>query len=299
MFLGEHSLGLLAFVLILSPIGCGATVKNDSNSSAGSASAGAPSGAGAAPIAAGSGGAIGSGGMSSAVGGSTSMAGAGSSGGAPTAAICSLPWAGGDCDGAFPRYWHNPASGQCELRSYGGCGGNANRFATLEECTTTCQVGADPRTTCNQATDCELRSAGCCAYCEPVAASHLIAVNRSAPDDVTCEVLCGACPPAEPNESTSRYFVPGCVAHRCTVVDIRETAITECATSSDCALRTTAACCTGCGASGDPIAYNKSIDQVVAFCGGEPTPCPACVGYVPEGFVTACRAGRCVVELVK
>jgi len=44
------------------------------------------------------------------------------------------------------------------------------------------------------------------------------------------------------------------------------------------------------------VAMTFNIDQVAAFCGGVPTPCPACVGGVAEGFVSECREGRCVVE---
>ncbi|XP_055373695.1 tissue factor pathway inhibitor 2-like [Condylostylus longicornis] len=40
----------------------------------------------------------------------------------------------GPCYGAFTRYYFNPCTGQCELFSYGGCGGNANNFKTLEDC---------------------------------------------------------------------------------------------------------------------------------------------------------------------
>ncbi|HKO49504.1 MAG TPA: BPTI/Kunitz domain-containing protein, partial [Polyangiaceae bacterium] len=188
-----------------------------------------------------------------------------------------------------------PASGVCELRTYGGCGGNANLFDTFEECATACKLSADPHTTCNEPTDCELRSPSCCGDCEPIAARSLIAVNHSAPSPI-CTVLCGACPPVAPNQSTSRYFIPGCVEHRCTVIDIRETTLTECAADDDCGLRNTAACCEGCGNSGDPIAYNRKLDPITAFCGGKPVPCPACVGGIPEGFISHCRAKRCLVE---
>jgi len=292
MVLTERSLGLLAVVLLLWLPGCGGSAKIDANPHP---SAGATSG-GAASVAGSGGTTVGQGAVGG-VGGSTPSAGGSSSAGAPAADICGLPWAGGDCDAAIQSYWYNAVNGQCERRSYGGCGGNANRFGSLEECLTACRVSGDPNTTCNRATDCELRGAGCCRSCEPVAADSLIAVTHAAitPD---CSGTCVPCLPVEANESTGRYFMPGCVAHQCIVVDIRETAITECATNSDCELRTSATCCERCAPSGDPIAYNKSIDQVAAFCGGAAQPCSFCLVQRPEGFSSACRAGRCVVELL-
>ena len=298
MFLSRRSRTLVEIVFTLSLAGCDGTVKTDLGSAT---NGGASSTAGAASAAAGSGGTgVGVGGTASAAGGTGGRAQgtAGSSGAASGGDLCSLPWVGGDCDAAIPRYWHNPVSGQCELRTYGGCGGNANRFDTIEGCIAACSMGDDPNTTCNQMTDCELRSPSCCGACEPIEASSLVAVNHAAPT-TTCNLNCGACPPVPPNESTSRYFIPACIAHRCAVVDIRESPITECETTTDCTLRNTAACCNRCGASGDPIAYNTSIDQVTAFCGGTLLPCPACVGGIPQGFITECQAGRCVVELVK
>ncbi len=55
--------------------------------------------------------------------------------------ICSLPADPGPCDAAFLRWWHNPATGACELFVWGGCGGNGNRFETREECERRCGAG--------------------------------------------------------------------------------------------------------------------------------------------------------------
>ncbi len=44
----------------------------------------------------------------------------------------------GDCDGICPMYFHNPCTGQCELFYWGCCGGNENKFETLEECEIWC-----------------------------------------------------------------------------------------------------------------------------------------------------------------
>jgi hypothetical protein len=52
--------------------------------------------------------------------------------------LCALPAETGPCDAAIPSYHFDPSTGQCNLFSYGGCEGNANRFATETECLATC-----------------------------------------------------------------------------------------------------------------------------------------------------------------
>ena len=51
---------------------------------------------------------------------------------------CNLPPATGPCRGSFPMYYYDSKTKQCERFIYGGCGGNANRFYTIEECDRTC-----------------------------------------------------------------------------------------------------------------------------------------------------------------
>ena len=51
---------------------------------------------------------------------------------------CTLPSEVGPCDGDFPRFFHNPATRQCERFSFGGCSGNRNNFETLAECQDEC-----------------------------------------------------------------------------------------------------------------------------------------------------------------
>lgn len=52
--------------------------------------------------------------------------------------VCSLPPEPGPCQAAIPRWFHNPATGGCEMFVWGGCGGNANNFETLIECQQAC-----------------------------------------------------------------------------------------------------------------------------------------------------------------
>jgi hypothetical protein len=65
-----------------------------------------------------------------------SDAGAGGSG-PPLPAACSLPFEGGDCDGSIPVFAF--VEGACQPRIYGGCGGNENRFYSIEECLSACE----------------------------------------------------------------------------------------------------------------------------------------------------------------
>jgi hypothetical protein len=51
-------------------------------------------------------------------------------------ALCALPYQDGDCDGAFRVFTFQ--DGRCIETAYGGCGGNENRFGTLDECLATC-----------------------------------------------------------------------------------------------------------------------------------------------------------------
>ncbi|XP_047468376.1 kunitz-type serine protease inhibitor 2-like [Penaeus chinensis] len=52
--------------------------------------------------------------------------------------VCSLPPETGLCKANFPSFYFNPSARDCEEFTYGGCGGNANRFATIEECRSAC-----------------------------------------------------------------------------------------------------------------------------------------------------------------
>uniref|UniRef100_A0A3B1JPN3 Papilin n=1 Tax=Astyanax mexicanus TaxID=7994 RepID=A0A3B1JPN3_ASTMX len=56
---------------------------------------------------------------------------------------CELPHTAGQCDQWTARYYYDSASSRCIHFWYGGCHGNSNNFATLEECQRTCQ-GAVP-----------------------------------------------------------------------------------------------------------------------------------------------------------
>ena len=51
---------------------------------------------------------------------------------------CTLQPETGPCRARVPSYFYNTTSGNCEQFTYGGCGGNNNRFQTAAECTAYC-----------------------------------------------------------------------------------------------------------------------------------------------------------------
>ena len=52
---------------------------------------------------------------------------------------CTLPAVKGTCEAHMPRFFYNATSSQCEKFIYGGCGGNANNFYSLNECLKECK----------------------------------------------------------------------------------------------------------------------------------------------------------------
>ncbi len=51
---------------------------------------------------------------------------------------CSLPAESGPCQAAIPAFYYDQDSASCRQFTYGGCGGNANRFSSASECLTAC-----------------------------------------------------------------------------------------------------------------------------------------------------------------
>ncbi len=63
------------------------------------------------------------------------VAGLGASGGG---GVCLLPPDVGPCDGTCPRWYFNDRTSQCEVFSWGCCGGNANNFELRIACQASC-----------------------------------------------------------------------------------------------------------------------------------------------------------------
>ncbi|XP_030626759.1 kunitz-type protease inhibitor 1b [Chanos chanos] len=52
---------------------------------------------------------------------------------------CLVPKKVGRCRGAFPRWYYNAATSECETFTYGGCAGNNNNYITEKECKDACE----------------------------------------------------------------------------------------------------------------------------------------------------------------
>ncbi len=162
----------------------------------GRATDGAPSGDGSGGASSGVGGALASGGAPSSTGGSSTGGASTGTGGLP--ALCGLPLDGGDCDGYAEVYGYDVAQGACVPFVYGLCGGNENRFDTLEACESACfDARIAELTKCATSADCELRNGlGCCEACD---GAHWVGVNKNADFSALCEgVGCDACVPNDP-----------------------------------------------------------------------------------------------------
>ncbi len=96
--------------------------------------------------------------------------------GTKTPERCELPFEPGQCLAGIQVVTY--VDGRCELADYGGCGGNENRFPTLDECLQTCE-GRSARpdecphpllhrtvcTACGPAGGCAESQTGCFAPC--------------------------------------------------------------------------------------------------------------------------------------
>nr|XP_032618317.1 papilin-like [Chelonoidis abingdonii] len=91
----------------------------------------------------------------------------------PVNDVCKLPVDSGSCFSYVTRYFYNFVTKKCEAFTYGGCEGNGNRFASIDECLRTCgsaeKPGFCPKTTgglcilgCNDDDDC-VGAEKCCS----------------------------------------------------------------------------------------------------------------------------------------
>lgn len=284
---------------------------DDDDDTAGSSSGGSNGTAGKTSVAGksaggsvGTGGGIGTGGTIIGTGGST--IGTGGTG-QPWNEACDATPDSGMCDAYVPSWYHDANTGICRPFVYGGCGGNQNRYPTLEDCQKVCPGGAPNYDVCNAPSDCIVTGTGCCGVCDsPNVSKHdLIAYNRQYGGALDCGFTpaaapapgadipaCAPCPPVA--GGSLKYFVPSCERSECTVTDLRESPLTTCKTADECTLRYGTGCCQSCNPD-DVIGIRKNaaLEQIV---------CPsnvgiACDACVPpdNGAVAICNAGRCGV----
>lgn len=53
-------------------------------------------------------------------------------------AVCFEPVDAGPCNDSYPAYYYDAANQRCASFSYSGCGGNANRYNSEEQCERQC-----------------------------------------------------------------------------------------------------------------------------------------------------------------
>ncbi len=57
---------------------------------------------------------------------------------------CSLPAESGPCRASIPAFYYDQDSASCRQFTYGGCGGNANKFASVRDCLQMCSPRGIP-----------------------------------------------------------------------------------------------------------------------------------------------------------
>lgn len=175
--------------------------------------------------------------------GGSSGTGAGGSGGTPTA-LCREPVDSGPCNAYVPSYWFDAATGVCMPFVYGGCSGNDNRFATIEECYAACGgQGERDLAACTKNVEChEKRFVPPCCSTD---VRQFVAVNR--PEEFTCdhEILgCNAPCAADCDDTIADGYIGAtCAAGYCIPFDARTRGIDACTADADCVLRYGMECC--------------------------------------------------------
>jgi Kunitz/Bovine pancreatic trypsin inhibitor domain len=244
----------------------------------------------------------------SSTGGASSTGGSGA-GGAYNEA-CSAPPLAGPCEAAFTSWHHDPSTGICRPFTYGGCGGNANRYASRADCQKACWGQGPNYDTCKQPTDCVVAGTGCCGVCDSPGLTELdfIAYNRMFESALSCgaipkglpapgdgasdPIACAPCPRVA--GGALDYFVPDCFKEECTVVDLRDPTFASCTRNDECFVHYGNGCCEQCGGN-NPIALRVDAPISRLLCGDSPVACPPCVPPMLHRAICS-PEGRCAVE---
>ncbi|KAG6930121.1 hypothetical protein G0U57_004262, partial [Chelydra serpentina] len=106
--------------------------------------------------------------------------------------VCKLPVDAGSCFPYVTRYFYNSVTKKCEAFTYGGCKGNGNRFASIDECLRTCgsaeKAGFCPNTSgglcilgCNKDDDCAGAEKCCSNGCDRTCQTPTAGLTRERP----------------------------------------------------------------------------------------------------------------------
>lgn len=301
---------------------CGGKSFDEDGGNAGGASsqAGAITQAGASQAGTTQGGATSQGGTPTSLAGTPAVVGGTGSGGASSTGgsgiggafneACSAPSVTGPCEAAFASWYHDANTGICRPFTYGGCGGNANRYDSRADCQKACWGQGRNYDTCKQPTDCVVAGTGCCGVCDSPTLTQrdFISYNRMFESALSCggvpkglpapgdgasdPIACAPCPPV--SSGALEYFVPDCFKEECTVVDLRDPTFASCTRNDECFVRYGNGCCEDCGGN-SPIALRVDAPISRLLCGDGPAACPPCVPPMLHRAICG-PEGRCVVE---
>jgi hypothetical protein len=136
--------------------------------------------------------------------------------------------------------------------------------------------------------ECVLGYATCCGPCGIPKLSDYVSVNRSKAEDWAKKNCATPVPCPDCVVFDDKAFVAVCQAGKCGAIDVRTDPVTECATDTDCVLRT-AECCECGGDVEHPIALaKKSVTAYTALVCKPGTGCPECAPSYPATYKAVC-----------
>jgi hypothetical protein len=141
---------------------------------------------------------------------------------------------------------------------------------------------------CTRSGECFLRPEDCCG--KDCSLDALITRNNAGFQGYLLRCAQRGCTPCH----VSARWVPQCVEHRCTIVDLETSSISACRTDSDCKLRWEATCCEQCNA--DPDFDLVSVSQSSVFCAAGDNCDPCKLSPFPPQARAVCVNEHCQVQ---
>jgi hypothetical protein len=151
---------------------------------------------------------------------------------------------------------------------------------------------------CSGPGQCTLVNRECCAQCVEPDLSQRVAIHEDYVDEWSSQncpmpTACPDCIPAAENPDLFAY----CDSGKCVAANVTQHALSDCATSADCALRYGMSCCEGCagGAEGLVAVSASAVGQIYELACDPLESCPACAPMYPPEYKAECVAGHCAV----
>jgi len=233
---------------------------------------------------AGSGGSSGSGESSTTTGGASTAGGVA----ATSSESCTAPREAGTCSENVAAWYYEASTGICRPFTYTGCGGNQNRYPSLEACQTSCRFATPAYDACSRNSDCVVVPDACCSECTILNGTrrNLIAYNRRYGALVESGADC------VPLTNNLGYFAAECVENRCRVVDLLHSSASACSTADECVYHRGLGCCESCDAGSDVIGISRYGNFKQLTCTGDEA-CPHCMAPPVEHMALSCTDGFC------